>query len=154
MEELLTIEETADYLRVSVSTVRRMLNDGRLKGVNIGRQWRIPKEALAELTRPGGTDKQEIRNAWYLQQLANLVVVETVDGKLGCFAVAPFRHVDLEALSPYKGYHPNEIESAVPVADYVLPFYGLRREALHRGTPSMCCVAVGKEIFHGCNQTY
>jgi len=54
MEELLTIEETADYLRVSVSTVRRMLNDGRLKGVNIGRQWRIPKEALAELTRPGG----------------------------------------------------------------------------------------------------
>jgi len=48
--------------------------------VNIGRQWRIPKEALAELTRPGGTDKQEIRNAWYLKQLANLVVVETVDG--------------------------------------------------------------------------
>ena len=57
MEELLTIEETADYLRVSVSTVRRMLNDGRLKGVNIGRQWRIPKEALAELIRPGGTDQ-------------------------------------------------------------------------------------------------
>jgi len=83
-----------------------MLNDGRLKGVNIGRQWRIPKEALAELTRPGGTDKQEIRNAWYLKQLANLVVVETVDGVLGCFAVAPFRNVDLEALSPYKGYHP------------------------------------------------
>lgn len=25
--------------------------------------------------------------------------------------------------------------------------------AVHRGTPSMCCVAVGKEIFHGCNQT-
>jgi len=60
MEELLTIEETADYLRVSVSTVRRMLNDGRLKGVNIGRQWRIPKEALAELTRPGGTDKAKV----------------------------------------------------------------------------------------------
>jgi len=49
--------------------------------------------------------------------------------------VAPFRNVDLEALSPYKGYHPNEIESAVPVADYVLPFYGLRREALLEGLP-------------------
>jgi len=133
--ELLTIDETAEFLRVSDKTVRRMLNDGRLKGVNIGRQWRIPKEALAELTRPGGTDKQEIRNAWYLKQLANLVVVETVDGVLGCFAVAPFRNVDLEALSPYKGYHPNEIESAVPVADYVLPFYGLRREALLEGLP-------------------
>ncbi|MGI5925363.1 MAG: helix-turn-helix domain-containing protein, partial [Lentisphaeria bacterium] len=49
--ELLTIDETAEFLRVSDKTVRRMLNDGRLKGVNIGRQWRIPKEALAELTR-------------------------------------------------------------------------------------------------------
>ena len=58
-----------------------------------------------------------------------------VDGTLGCFHVAPFRNVDLEALSPYKGYHPNEIESAVPVADYVLPFYGLRREALLGGLP-------------------
>jgi len=70
-----------------------------------------------------------------LKQLANLVVVEMVDGTLGCFHVAPFRNVDLEALSPYKGYHPNEIESAVPVADYVLPFYGLRREALLGGLP-------------------
>ena len=59
--ELLTIDETAEFLRVSDKTVRRMLNDGRLKGVNIGRQWRIPKEALAELTRVGGTDRQEIR---------------------------------------------------------------------------------------------
>ena len=135
MEELLTIEETADYLRISVSTVRRMLNDGRLKGVNIGRQWRIPKEALAELTRVGGTDRQEIRNAWYLKQLANLVVVERLDGAMGCFPVAPFHNVDLKALSPYKGYHPDKIESAVPVADYVLPFYGLRREALLGGLP-------------------
>jgi excisionase family DNA binding protein len=154
MEKMLTVAEVAEFLRVSERTIYNLLEAGDLRGVRIGRSWRIPREALAELTRPGGTDKQEIRNAWYLQQLANLVVVETVDGKLGCFAVAPFRHVDLEALSPYKGYHPNEIESAVPVADYVLPFYGLRREALHRGTPSMCCVAVGKEIFHGCNQTY
>ena len=64
--ELLTIDETAEFLRVSDKTVRRMLNDGRLKGVNIGRQWRIPKEALAELTRVGGTDKQEIRAGHYL----------------------------------------------------------------------------------------
>ena len=127
--ELLTIDETAEFLRVSDKTVRRMIDDGRLEAVAIGRQWRIPRGALAELIRPGGTDKQEIRNAWYLKQLANLVVVETVDGELGCFAVAPFRSVDLEALTSYKGYHPDEIESAVPVADYILPFYGLRRQA-------------------------
>jgi excisionase family DNA binding protein len=52
--ELLTIDETAEFLRVSDKTVRRMIDDGRLKAVAIGRQWRIPREALAELTRPGG----------------------------------------------------------------------------------------------------
>jgi len=127
MEKMLTVAEVAEFLRVSERTIYNLLEAGDLRGVRIGRSWRIPREALAELTRPGGTDKQEIRNAWYLKQLANLVVVEMVDGKLGCFHVAPFRNVDLEALSPYKGYHPNEIDSAVPVADYVLPFYGLRR---------------------------
>ena len=135
MEKMLTVAEVAEILRVSERTIYNLLEAGNLRGVRIGRSWRIEKEALAELTRPGGTDKQEIRNAWYLKQLANLVVVEMVDGKLGCFHVAPFRNVDLEALSPYKGYHPNEIESAVPVADYVLPFYGLRREALLGGLP-------------------
>jgi excisionase family DNA binding protein len=135
MEKMLTVAEVAEILRVSERTIYNLLEAGNLRGVRIGRSWRIEKEALAELTRVGGTDRQEIRNAWYLKQLANLVVVETVDGVLGCFAVAPFRNVDLEALSPYKGYHPNEIESAVPVADYVLPFYGLRREALLGGLP-------------------
>jgi excisionase family DNA binding protein len=135
MEKMLTVAEVAEILRVSERTIYNLLEAGNLRGVRIGRSWRIEKEALAELTRVGGTDRQEIRNAWYLKQLANLVVVETVDGVLGCFAVAPFRNVDLEALSPYKGYHPNKIESAVPVADYVLPFYGLRREALLGGLP-------------------
>ena len=50
--ELLTIDETAEFLRVSDKTVRRMIDDGRLEAVAIGRQWRIPREALAELTRP------------------------------------------------------------------------------------------------------
>jgi len=54
--ELLTIDETAEFLRVSDKTVRRMLNDGRLKGVNISRQWRIPREALEEIIQRGGTD--------------------------------------------------------------------------------------------------
>jgi excisionase family DNA binding protein len=126
-EELLTIDETAEYLRVSRSTVRRMIDDGRLEAVTIGRQWRIRKETLEELTRPGGPDRQEIRGAWYVKQLANFIVVERLDGVMGCFPVNPFKNVDLEALTPYKGYHPDKIESAVPVPDYVLRFYGLKR---------------------------
>jgi len=51
MEELLTIEQTADYLQVSVSTVRRMVRDGRLRSVSLGRLRRVPASALEELTQ-------------------------------------------------------------------------------------------------------
>lgn len=53
LPELMTIQQVADYLQVSVSTVRRMLADGRLRGVNLGRAWRIPKESVAELLASG-----------------------------------------------------------------------------------------------------
>jgi excisionase family DNA binding protein len=56
MEDLLTIAETALYLRVSESTVRRMVKDGRIPATQIGRQWRIPRAALEETIQRGGTD--------------------------------------------------------------------------------------------------
>jgi excisionase family DNA binding protein len=51
MEDLLTIEETALYLRVSESTVRRMVKDGRIPATQIGRQWRIARAALEALVK-------------------------------------------------------------------------------------------------------
>lgn len=51
MEELLTIYETALYLRVSESTVRRMVKDGRIPATRIGRQWRVSRAALADLVQ-------------------------------------------------------------------------------------------------------
>ncbi len=60
MEELLTIEQTADYLQVSVSTVRRMVRDGRLRSVSLGRLRRVPASALEELTRPAGAQAVRI----------------------------------------------------------------------------------------------
>ena len=58
MEELLTVQEVAEYLRVSDLTVRRMLKDGRLQGVNIGRVWRIPKGELETFIKQGGVSKE------------------------------------------------------------------------------------------------
>ncbi|MGI6102303.1 MAG: helix-turn-helix domain-containing protein [Bacillota bacterium] len=58
MEELLTVQEVAEYLRVSDLTVRRMLKDGRLQGVNIGREWRIPKGELEAFIKQGGVPKE------------------------------------------------------------------------------------------------
>jgi len=55
--ELLTIDETAEFLRVSDKTVRRMLNDGRLKGVNIGKAVE-DSEGSPGRTDPPGRDRQ------------------------------------------------------------------------------------------------
>lgn len=41
--DLLTIQEVADYLRVSRSTVWRWCKDGTLPAFRIGRNWRIPQ---------------------------------------------------------------------------------------------------------------
>ena len=126
LPDLLTIQQLAEYLQVSDSTVRRMLKDGRLQGVSIARSGAYPKRP-GEADPAGGAERQEIRGAWHLKQMANLVVVERIDRCDGVLLVNPFKNVDLEPLTPYKGYHPDKIESAVPVPDYVLRFYGLKR---------------------------
>ncbi|MBE3562246.1 MAG: helix-turn-helix domain-containing protein [Hydrogenibacillus schlegelii] len=45
-QDVLTPEEAAKRLRVSVRTVYRQLKDGRLPGVKVGGQWRIRREEL------------------------------------------------------------------------------------------------------------
>ncbi|MEA4882962.1 MAG: helix-turn-helix domain-containing protein [Clostridia bacterium] len=54
LPEMLTVDEVADFLRVSDKTIRRMLTDGRLAGVNLGRSWRIPRQALAAMLAQAG----------------------------------------------------------------------------------------------------
>jgi excisionase family DNA binding protein len=46
MEDLLTLAEAAEALRVSQATVRRLIDAGELRGVRVGRLWRVPKAAL------------------------------------------------------------------------------------------------------------
>ena len=44
--ELLTCEEAAEYLRIHPRTVGRLLNEGKLPGVKVGRQWRLRRADL------------------------------------------------------------------------------------------------------------
>lgn len=53
LPELLTVQQVADYLQVSVPTVRRMVSEGSIRSVKIGRVRRIQKEALVELIEAG-----------------------------------------------------------------------------------------------------
>ena len=48
MTELLTVKETAAYLRTSLQQVRRMIREGDLFAVKVGREYRIPLSALLE----------------------------------------------------------------------------------------------------------
>lgn len=53
MEALLTTQEVADLLKVTVRTVYNLLESGELQGVKVGRVWRVREEDLeAFLSRP------------------------------------------------------------------------------------------------------
>lgn len=52
LPEILTLQEVAEYLRVSISTARCLLRTGKLKGINAGvatsKLWRVQKASLKE----------------------------------------------------------------------------------------------------------
>jgi len=73
MADYLTTDEVAAKLRLNNKTIRRMLLGGRLPGVRIGRQWRIPEPAIAELLA-GKSNTDEIQA--YMD--ANRIVVSQV----------------------------------------------------------------------------
>ncbi len=47
-EIVYTLEEVAKILRISESTVKRLIEDGELRARKVGRQWRIRKIDLDE----------------------------------------------------------------------------------------------------------
>jgi excisionase family DNA binding protein len=47
MDELLTVEQAAEKLKMHPDTIRRLLRDKQLPGVKLGkRQWRISEDSL------------------------------------------------------------------------------------------------------------
>lgn len=45
-EDILTVLEVAEILYIGRNTVYDLLHTGKLKGVKIGRSWKIPKASL------------------------------------------------------------------------------------------------------------
>jgi excisionase family DNA binding protein len=46
MNELLTVEEAAAWLKISVRTLRDWLRTGKLRGVKTGKYWRVREQDL------------------------------------------------------------------------------------------------------------
>jgi excisionase family DNA binding protein len=49
MDEILTVQEVADYLKVSRTTVWRWCNEGKLSAFKVGRGWRIHRLELEKM---------------------------------------------------------------------------------------------------------
>jgi excisionase family DNA binding protein len=61
MAELLTTKQLQELLKVDRVTVYRMLNDGRLKGIKVGNQWRFHQKDISLLLgdeKPGPEQTQ------------------------------------------------------------------------------------------------
>ena len=52
-ENLITVREAANFLRISARTVYRLIESGQIGAVRIGKQWRIPANDL-----PGRHDRR------------------------------------------------------------------------------------------------
>ena len=53
-EEILTIREVADLLKLHPKTVNKLANSGKLPGYRIGRQWRFRKSELLKALEKRG----------------------------------------------------------------------------------------------------
>jgi excisionase family DNA binding protein len=54
MEQLLVVDEAADFLRVNSQTIRRWVREGRLRALWSGRQLVFTEQELREFLQPAG----------------------------------------------------------------------------------------------------
>jgi excisionase family DNA binding protein len=79
-EQLYSVEQVADLLGLHVKTVRNYVRDGRLKAVRIGKQYRISRADLEELT--GGTVGAPARETARRQrrvEVTSIVQIDAID---------------------------------------------------------------------------
>ena len=56
--EILNLDETAEYLRVSNQTVYNMIRDGRIKAYKIGREWRFLHSDIMAYLESSSNERQ------------------------------------------------------------------------------------------------
>jgi len=50
MDEILTVREVAEYLKLSRTTVWRWVKEGKLQAFKLGRSWRVRRSELERIT--------------------------------------------------------------------------------------------------------
>lgn|GEM_PF-503408 len=64
MERLYTPDQVAEYLQIAPKTIRDYLRDGKIKGIKVGKEWRVKESALqAYVDRIDDTGKKPLYTA-------------------------------------------------------------------------------------------
>lgn len=48
LDDVVTVKELADFLKLNIETIKRALQSGKLKGFKIGKEWRMYREDIEE----------------------------------------------------------------------------------------------------------
>jgi excisionase family DNA binding protein len=48
-DEILNIKEVSDYLKIPVSTIYKLVQDGKVPAVKVGKHWRFMKKDIDRL---------------------------------------------------------------------------------------------------------
>lgn len=57
--EILTIGETAQYLRISLSSLYKLAQDGKIPAQKVGKHWRFHKQTLTDWIAEGNLNFRE-----------------------------------------------------------------------------------------------
>jgi excisionase family DNA binding protein len=60
-DEIMTIDELAEYLKISKSTLYKLAVENKLPGTKIGKRWRFHKEAIDEWVKQGPSQSKNQR---------------------------------------------------------------------------------------------
>jgi excisionase family DNA binding protein len=54
IDKVLTIEELSDYIKISKSTLYKLVREGKVPSQKIGRHWRFHKDAIDSWLKKAG----------------------------------------------------------------------------------------------------
>ncbi len=60
-DDILTIKEVAEYLKLNEKTAYRLASEGKIPGFKVGAAWRFRKDEIEKLTKGSASDDQEPR---------------------------------------------------------------------------------------------
>ena len=57
--DIMTIEEVADYLRIPISSVYKLAQEGRIPAQKVGRHWRFHRPTITQWIASGQLSMEE-----------------------------------------------------------------------------------------------